>query len=132
MKNINFGYLFKHWIFTLIIGPIISQIIAFLPVFYPSQAVGLLEMFPIVFIASFIFSIPTYIVYALVYYYFSTKDLSILYSKTILNVIPVIGFFITTAFIVGLLWNFIAVSYSISSIITGLIFNLDFKHEEES
>lgn len=132
MKNINFGYLFKHWIFTLIIGPIISQIIAFLPVFYPSQAVGLLEMFPIVFIASFIFSIPTYIVYALVYYYFSTKDLSISYSKTILNVIPVIGVFITTAFIGGLLWNFIAVSYSISSIITGLIFNLDFKHEEES
>lgn len=130
-QNIDWSYLFKHWIFTLLLGPVISQIIAFISLFYPNQAIGLLEFFPVVFIISLIFSIPTYIVYAYVYNYFSRKDLPILYSKTILNSIPIIGVFITTAFIGGTLSYFIAVSYSISSIICGLIFNLKFKEEEK-
>lgn len=46
-QNTDWSYLFKHWIFTLLLGPVISQIIAFIPIFYPSQAVGLLAMFPI-------------------------------------------------------------------------------------
>jgi hypothetical protein len=131
IRDVNFGYLFKHWIFSLVIGPFVSQIIAFIPVFYPSQAVGLLGMFPIVFILSFIFSIPTYIIYALIYYYFANKHFPILYSKAILISISIIGVFITTNLIDGSLWYFIACSYSISSIIAGLVFNLDFKHEEK-
>jgi len=131
-QNIDWSYLFKHWIFSLLLGPVISQIIAFIPVFYPSQAIGLLEIFPVVFIVSLVFSIPTYIIYALVFDYISTKDLPILLSKTILNSIPIIGVFITTAFIGGTLWYFIAVSYSISSIIIGVIFNLNFQEEEEN
>ncbi len=130
-QNIDWSYLFKQWIFSLIIGPVISQIIAFIPVFYPSQAVGLLGMFPVVFIVSLIFSAPTYIVYAFVYNYLAKKDLPILYSKATLISIPVIGVFITTAFIGGMLWYFIAISYSISSIICGLLFNLNFYEEEE-
>ena len=131
-QNIEWSYLFKHWIFSLLLGSVISQIIAFISVFYHSQAIGLLEFFPIVFIISLIFSIPTYIVYAFVYNYLSTKDLPILYSKTILNSIPIIGVFITTAFIGGTLSYFIAVSYSISTIIIGVIFNLNFQEEEEN
>lgn len=130
-QNIDWSYLFKQWIFSLIIGPVISQIIAFIPVFHPSQAVGLLEIFPVVFIVSLIFSAPTYIVYAFVYNYLAKKDFPILYSKVTLISIPVIGVFITTAFIGGTLWYFIAVSYSISSIICGLLFNLNFHEEEE-
>jgi hypothetical protein len=131
-QNTDWSYLFKHWIFTLLLGPVISQIIAFIPIFYPSQAVGLLAMFPILFIASLIFSIPTYIVYAFVYYYFSNKDLPILISKAILISISVICIFITTALIDGTLWIFIASSYSISSVISGLIFNLNFKEAVEN
>ncbi|RKR10818.1 hypothetical protein C8C83_2508 [Flavobacterium sp. 90] len=130
-QNIDWSYLFKQWIFSLIIGPVISQIIAFIPVFYPSQAIGLLGMFPVVFIVSLIFSAPTYIVYAFVYNFLAKKDFPILYSKAFLITIPVIGVFITTAFIGGMLWYFIAVSYSLSSIICGLLFNLNFYEEEE-
>ncbi|MCV9927322.1 hypothetical protein OIU83_06650 [Flavobacterium sp. LS1R49] len=131
IQDTDWGYMLKHWVFTLILGPIISQIIAFIPVFYPSQAIGLLEIFPIVFIASLIFSIPTYIIYAFVYNYLTNEISSIPYSKTILISIPVIGVFITTAFIDGTLWYFIAFSYSISSIITGLFFNLNFKNNTD-
>lgn len=130
-QNTDWNYFFKNAIFTLLLGPVISQIITFLPVFHAIHLLSLLGMFPIVFIASLIFSIPTYIVYAFVYNYLFTKDLSILYSKTILISIPIIGVFITTAFIGGTLWYFIAVSYSISSLVSGLLFNLDFRIEEE-
>ncbi|CAD0005677.1 hypothetical protein [Flavobacterium salmonis] len=131
-QKTDWSYLFKHWIFNLLIGPVVSQIIAFIPVLGFNLSFGLLEFYPVVLIASLIFSIPTYIVYAFVYYYFSTKDLPILFSKAILILITAIGVFITTAFIGGTLSHFIAISYLISSIITGSIFNLNFKHEEQS
>lgn len=131
-QNIDWSYFFKHWIFNLLIGPVISQIIAFIPVLGFNLSFGLLEFYPIVFIASFIFSIPTYIVYAFVYYYFSSNDLPNFFLKTILILITIIGVLITTAFIGGTLSHFIAISYSISSIISGLLFNLNFKEQEES
>jgi hypothetical protein len=129
-QKIDWSYLFKHWIFNLLTGPVISQIIAFIPFLGFNLSFGLLEFYPIVLIVSLIFSIPTYIVYAFVYYYFSTKDLPIFFSKGILIFITAIGVFITTAFIDGTLSHFITISYLISSIITGSIFNLNFKHEE--
>jgi hypothetical protein len=131
-QNTDWSYLFKHWIFSLLLGPVISQIIAFIPFSYPNQAIGLLDMYPVVFIVSLVFSIPTYIAYAFVYNYFSNKDFPLLYSKTTLISISIIGVFITTAFIGGFLSYFIAVSYSISSITAGLLFNLNFKDEEEN
>lgn len=132
ISNINWGYLFKNWIFTLLIGPIISQIVAFIPFFNQILGVNLLGSYPIILIFTFVFSIPTYIIYAFIYYCFSDKNLSISYTKTILISITVIGISITSAFITGVLGFFFALSYSISSIMFGLIFNLDFKHEEES
>lgn len=133
INNINWGYLFKSWIFTLLIGPIISQIIAFLPFFQSNQmlGIGLLGLYPMTLIFTFAFSIPTYIIFAFTYYYFSDKNLSISCTKAILISISVIGISITSAFITGILGFFFALSYSISSIMFGLIFNLDFKHEEE-
>lgn len=131
-QNIDWSYFFKHWIFNLLMGPVISQIIAFIPVLGFNLSFGLLEFYPIVFIMSLIFSIPTYIIYAFVYYYFSSKDLPNFFSKPILILITVIGVLITTAFIGGTLSHFIAISYSISSIISGLLFNLNFKEQEES
>lgn len=132
ISNINWGYLFKNWIFTLLIGPIISQIIAFIPFFNQILGVNLLGSYPIILIFTFVFSIPTYIIYAFIYYYLSDKNLSISYTKAILISITVVGISITSACITGVLGFFFALSYSISSIMFGLIFNLDFKHEGES
>ncbi|WP_431243127.1 hypothetical protein ACQ9BO_26675 [Flavobacterium sp. P21] len=129
-QNINWGYFFKHWIFTLIIGPIIAQIISLLALLLNYQSVGLLEMFPIIFVVSIIFSIPTYIAYAFVYHHFSSKNTSSLTLKIILISLTIIGIFITTAFIEGNISYFIALSYSISSIISGLVFDLKYRPEE--
>lgn len=131
-QNTDLIFLFKHWIFTLLLGPIISQLLMYSTVLHANKIVGLLEVFPIAFIFSLVFSIPTYIVYAFIYYYLFKKNLPILFTKCILILIAVSGIFITAALMKGYMWFDIAISYSISSIITGLFFRLNFKNEEET
>jgi len=70
--------------------------------------------------------------YAFFYYYFSKKDLPLLFTKCILILIAVTGIFITSSLMRGFMWFDIALSYSISSILTGLFFKLNFKSKEEN
>ena len=44
IKNTNWNYLFKHWLFTLLLGPIISQILMYITILNPNKIVGLLEV----------------------------------------------------------------------------------------
>ena len=131
-QNTNWIFLFKHWIFTLLLGPIISLLLMYITELHPNKIVSLAEVFPIAFLFSLFFSIPTYIIYAIVYYYFSNKELPILFTKSILIFIAVSGIFITSSLMKGFMWFDIALSYSISSILTGLFFKLNFKSEEEN
>ncbi len=130
-KNTNWNYLIKHWVFTLLLGPFISQILMYITILHPNKIVGLLEVYPIAIIFSIVFSIPTYIIYAFIYYYFSNKILTVLFTKTILISLAVIGIFATLKIIGGTISLDIAISYSIASIITGLFFKLNFKDEND-
>lgn len=132
IQNTDWIFLFKHWIFTLLLGPVISQLLLYVTVLHPNKIVSLLEVFPLAFIFSLIFSIPTYIIYTFVYIYFSKKDLPVLLSKFILISIAVSGIFITSYLIKGYMWLDIALSYSISSITTGLFFKLNFRDDQEN
>ena len=67
----NWSYLFKHWFFTLLIGPIVSQIIMSVFDVNSHRIIGLLEIYPITLIFGLFFSTPTYILYALLYFYLS-------------------------------------------------------------
>lgn len=131
-KDINWQYLFKHWIFTLLLGPVISQVIVYFYILDPHQIIGLLEIYPITFLLSLVFSIPTYLFCSFIYAFLAKRDINYNLSKAILILIPIIGIFTTAAIIKGTAWLDIALSYSISSFITGLIFKLNFKCEEES
>lgn len=131
-QNTEWIFLFKHWFFTLLLGPIVSQLLMYITVLHSNKIVGLLEVFPIAFIFSLIFSIPTYSIYTFFYYYFSKKDLPVFLSKFILISLAVSGIFITSYLMEGYMWLDIAISYSISSIITGLFFKLNFRDEEEN
>jgi uncharacterized membrane-anchored protein len=128
-ENINSGFLFKHWFFTLLLAPAISQIISFIALLHSKLMFGLLEMYPIVLIISFVFSIPTYILYGFVYYYLANKSSSVLIAKSILIVLTIIGIYITLAIIDGTIALEIALSYSIASVLTGLLFKLEFQFE---
>jgi hypothetical protein len=122
----NWSYLFKHWFGTLLIGPIIVDIIIYLNY---TKIGGLLEVYPIALIFSLFFSAPTYIVYGFIYHFLCYKNIKEFYSKIILITVAVLGVYITTIIIKGNMMEDIAISYSISSIITGLIFKLNFKND---
>lgn len=126
-KNTNWTYLFKHCFFTLLLGPVISQIIMYINVLNPNKIVGLLEVYPITLIFSFVFSIPTYILYSILYHFLRHGNIHEKYVKIILIAFAVSGIFITTTIIKGSMMKDIAWSYSISSIISGAIFKLNFK-----
>ena len=123
----NWSYLFKHWFGTLLLGPIVSQIIMYLTILNPHRIVGLLEVYPISLIFGLIFSTPTYIIYSFIYYFFGQKNLNVIFAKIILITLAVLGVIITTTILKGNMMEDIAVSYSIASIIAGLFFKLNFK-----
>lgn len=129
-KNTNWNYLFKHWIFTLLLGPFISHIIMYIYVLNHGKIVGLLEIYPITLIFSFAFSIPTYILYSFLYRFLAKRNTKEIYAKIILIAFAVSGIFITTTIIKGSMMKDIAWSYSISSIISGFIFKLNFKEQQ--
>ncbi|RZJ55978.1 MAG: hypothetical protein EOO44_01345 [Flavobacterium sp.] len=127
-ENLNWSYLWKHWFFTLLLGPVISQIIALIALFQSKLMIGLLEFYPFALIMSLMFSIPTYIIYAFVYHYLAGKSLSILVKKVILIVLAITGIYITLIIIDGTIALQLVLSYSIASVFVGLLFNLDFEN----
>lgn len=125
----NWDFFFKHCLSTLLLAPFISQLFFYL---YPNshQIMGLLEVYPITLIISLIFSSPTYIISALIFRIISKKEISILYAKGILVLTSILGIFITMYIALGNMWLDFAISYSVSSIITGAFFKLYFEETE--
>lgn len=124
----KWDYLFKHWFGTLFLGPVISQTLMYLDFENPNKIVGPLEIYPIALLFSLLFSIPTYFIYCFAYYYLASKKIPAIYAKAILILLSVSGVIATTIIIKGT-WMFdIGVSYSISSVITGCFFKLNFEN----
>lgn len=126
-------FIARHWIFTLICGPIIFAIINGLNANWSSRNFfDFLQLYPLMMLMGLLFSMPTYILYSIMFVVFKNKEIQIIYAKIILIIIVIIGVFITTALINGTVWFDLALSYSISSIFVGLYFMLYFKNETES
>jgi hypothetical protein len=96
----------------------------------PNKIVGLLEVYPIAIIFSLLFSIPTYILYAFLYYYLARTSINLNFAKVILISFVVIGVISTTLIIKGSIMKDIAISYSIASIITGIFLTLKFEENQ--
>lgn len=122
----NYSFLFKHWGTTLLLGPLASLIINRLFVLNPHQVVSLFEFYPITLLFSLILSIPTYIIYGLVYYQLGIHQVKTRDSKVILIMVSTLGVVLTTAILSGSMSEDIALSYSVSTIIAGLSFKLKF------
>ncbi|MDR7209092.1 hypothetical protein [Flavobacterium piscis] len=123
-NNTNWIYWVKHCLSTLLLSPFMSEIIM---LFNPNKTLSLLQVYPFVFIISLIFCLPTYAFYAFIYKNLSEKEISIIYAKVILITTSVIGIFITMYILMGDKWVDFALSYSLTSIITGLFFKLNFE-----
>ena len=123
----NWSFLFKHWFGTLLIGPIVTDIIAYLIIDNSNKIGGLTEVYPIALLFGLIFSTPTYILYSLLYYLFAQKNINLNFAKIILIVFAVLGVIVTGQIIKGNMIENSIIAYSISSIMTGLFFKLNFK-----
>ena len=118
-------YLFGHWALTLLLAPFMSQTIDFIFGKNPHQVVGLLEVYPISFLFSIAFSLPTFLIYLACFYFLSKHDVNFIISKVILILISVLGIFITQRIIEGSMSKEIIVAYSVTSLIVGLVLKLN-------
>lgn len=119
------NYLIKHWLTTLILAPFLLWLyeIIFSPI--SGLVVGLFEVYPITFIFSFLFSLPTVIVYLLIFKLLIKQNINPALSKIILISLTVIGITSTILIIGGSLsWRLIF-AFSLSSIIAGSIFKIN-------
>lgn len=121
----NWSYLYKHWFSTIFLSPIVFDVYN-LVTEKSNRIVGLVEVYPITLIFGFLFSIPTYLLYSVVYYFFGNKNVNNSFSKLILITLAVIGIFISFYLTFNNRETEISIAYAITSITTGLFFTLNF------
>ena len=118
------SFMFLHWGLTIFLTPFISQIIGYIFGNDPHRVVGLLEVYPITFLFSIVFSIPTFVIYYLSFSLLARNKIRLLLSKIILMSLTVLGIYTTQRLIDGNMSKDIVVSYSITSIFVGLSLRL--------
>lgn len=117
-------YLFGHWALTLLLAPVTSQVIQYIFRRNFHQVVGLLEVYPFTILFSIAFSLPTYLVYMICFYFLSKHEVSFVISKAVLILVSVLGIYITQTIISGTMSQQIIIAYSVTSIIVGLVLSL--------
>jgi hypothetical protein len=117
-------YIIGHWALTILLTPFMSQAIDFFFGENPHQVVALLEVYPVSLFFSIVFSLPTFLIYLICFYFLSKQEVTLVIAKLILIIISVLGIFITQTIIKGTMSNDITIAYSISSIIVGLALKL--------
>lgn len=123
-------YLLWHWFLTLIIAPFTSQLIEYIFGRDPHKVVGLLEVFPLVFLVSVLLSLPTFLIYCACFYFLSKGDVRPLKSKIILIAVSVAGICTTQSLIKGSMSQDIIIAYSVTAIIVGIVLRLKKSNEK--
>ena len=118
------GYVIGHWILTLLLAPFTSQAIQLIWGTNPHQVVGLLEVYPISLLFSVAFSLPTFLIYLTCFYFLSKYCVKWTISKATLILISVLGVCVTMAIMKGSMSLDIAIAYSITALIVGLILKI--------
>ena len=100
-------YPIKHWLVTLLIGPVTTGLLGYL--FY-REGLGLLEVFPILVFWGMILSLPSLLVYYLLFTIWIKKLNSALKQKLLLNGIAILcttaSFMLLTVFERSVLLSF--------------------------
>ena len=127
----NSIFLLRHWIFTLLLGPIIFSIINGYSANWSSRNFSdFFQLYPFMVIIGLLFSLPTYLLYIFITTVLKNKNIKIVHEKTILIIFVISGVFITTALINGTVWFDLAISYSLSTIIATFFFTMYFKNDK--
>lgn len=125
------SYPYTHWLSTLIVAPFVPT---FANLIYQTKndlVVSLLDVYPVTFLFSLFYSVPTFVVYYIAFYFLSRSHPQIILAKIILIGIAVLGITITQLLIKGSMSFTIVYSFSIAAIICGLLWKLDDKKSSE-
>lgn len=127
----NRMYILGHWILTLLSGPLILILRNHLSNSSFRNVLSFFEIYPLMIIMGFMFSIPTYLLLIFIFIFIEEKSIKNIYTKIFFILTVVIGIWATTAIIGGILWDDIAISYTVSAIIIGFFFKSKLQDEEE-
>lgn len=116
-------YILKNWFTILLIAPFLSDLINYNDPNIDTY-LNFLAFFPYTFIFGFIFSLPTYIVYVLVFNYLEKKNVKLIYAKTILICLTIIGIYIPFYFVFNNREPNACLSYILTSIFFGYFYNI--------
>ena len=119
----NRSYLIKHWFSTLLVAPIITDILNY-DYTDTHTLFNLTSVYPITVIFGLFFSLPTYIILWITYYLLDKKGIKPLYIKCILQSLCTFGITISFFIVFNNREEKIALSYSITSIFFGIIYKI--------
>jgi hypothetical protein len=125
----NKYYPFKHWIATVMIGPIPLMT----DVIFQSQdkLIGFFQIYLYLIFFGLIFSTPTFVIYYLTFTLFR-KRISGWIAKVLLNILALTGIFVGVKIIVGSLIDSISLSYSFAVIFSSLLIKINNENDSET
>ncbi len=120
----NKNYAIKHWLTTLLLAPFLPSVyeLIFKPI--SGQVVGLLEVYPITLVFAFFFSLPTLVIYFLIFKMLIKQNVNPVLTKIILISLTVTGITTTILLIGGSLSLTLIFAFSLASIVAGCIFKI--------
>jgi hypothetical protein len=116
----NKSFPFIHWLLTIIITPFIGKLFGHLFNSPSASFIGILEVYHITVIGSLILSLPTFLVYLLLFYRLRQMKMSEISKQIILLLVVVFGIVITLEIAGGKLKYPLILVYSSTTLVIGL------------
>lgn len=123
----RWSFVFKHWFFTLLAGPIAAEFLSYIFSGFSGSGLGLFELYLVVLLFSIGFSAPTLIVYIAAFIILQDRNLEIRFSKFILITLAILGIIITALSLGGELFSnniSLIAGYLLAAILIGSILSL--------
>lgn len=110
----------KHWLLTLLAGPVVYHFIELLSAPSNPYHIELQDIYLIVLVFSLFLSLPALGIYYLIYQEIVNRTASSSLSKTILTCYSVISVAVTLRLSTGKAFSTLTLAYSIALVITGI------------
>jgi hypothetical protein len=122
----NQPYPFKHWLTTLVFGPILFTL------YYEiNNLSNLFELYILTFSYGALFSLPAFLIYLIAFNLLKRSKLSDFLIKVYLNTGTIIGIFITLYIAIDTIFSEVGISYSIALVLSSSFLELN-KNEHPS
>ncbi len=120
----NWIYIFKHWFSTLLVAPILSDIINY---YYTDiqTLFNLTSVYPITVLFGLFFSLPTYIIIGITYYILEKKGVKPLYIKPVLLILCSIGIITSFSIVFNNREENTVLAYTLTSLFFGFTFKIN-------